>query len=82
MRGVELRGIENVSQWQRKIGAMNGNKSALDSNLIILASKQQIDPEKLLSFYDVFNKSFSITFLKPNIASLLNFLKVLLAALY
>ncbi|MGI8884841.1 MAG: type II toxin-antitoxin system VapC family toxin [Pyrinomonadaceae bacterium] len=33
---------------------MNGNKSALDSNLIILASKQQIDTEKLLSLYDEF----------------------------
>ena len=33
---------------------MNGNKSALDSNLIILASKQQIDTEKILSLYDEF----------------------------
>lgn len=33
---------------------MNGNKSALDSNLIIFASKQQIDTEKLLSLYDEF----------------------------
>ncbi len=33
---------------------MNGNKSALDSNLIILASRQQIDTEKLLSLYDEF----------------------------
>ena len=33
---------------------MNGNKSALDSNLIILTSKQQIDTEKLLSLYDEF----------------------------
>jgi predicted nucleic acid-binding protein len=34
--------------------AMNGNKSVLDSNLIILASKQRIDTEKLLSLYDEF----------------------------
>lgn len=33
---------------------MSGNKSVLDSNLIILASKQQIDTEKLLSLYDEF----------------------------
>lgn len=33
---------------------MNGSKSALDSNIIILASKQQIDTEQLLSPYDEF----------------------------
>jgi len=33
---------------------MNGSKSALDSNIIILASKQQIDTEQLLSLYDEF----------------------------
>lgn len=36
---------------------MNGNKSVLDSNVIILASKQQIDTEKLLSLYDDFSVS-------------------------
>lgn len=36
---------------------MNGDKSVLDSNVIILASKQQIDTEKLLSLYDDFSVS-------------------------
>jgi predicted nucleic acid-binding protein len=33
---------------------MNGNKALLDSNVIIFASKQKIDTEKLLSLYDEF----------------------------
>ena len=33
---------------------MSGNKAVLDSNLIILASKQKIDTEKLLAQYDEF----------------------------
>lgn len=33
---------------------MNGNKSILDSNVVILASKEKIDVEKLLSKYDKF----------------------------
>lgn len=33
---------------------MNGNKGILDSNVIILASKELIDVENLLSKYDVF----------------------------
>lgn len=36
---------------------MNGNKSVLDSNVIILAFKQQVDTEKLLSLYDNFSVS-------------------------
>ncbi len=36
---------------------MTGNKSVLDSNVIILASKQQVDTEKLLSLYDDFSVS-------------------------
>lgn len=42
---------------------MNGNKSVLDSNLIILASKQQINTEKLLSLYDEFYVSI-VTYMK------------------
>lgn len=42
---------------------MNGNKSVLDSNVIILASKQQIDTEKLLSLYDDFSVSI-ITYME------------------
>ena len=42
---------------------MNGNKSVLDSNVIILASKQQIDTEKLLSLYDEFYVSI-VTFME------------------
>lgn len=33
---------------------MNGNKSVLDSNAIIFASKQSIDVDKLLAAYDEF----------------------------
>lgn len=33
---------------------MNGTKSVLDSNVIIFASKQTIDVEKLLAAYDAF----------------------------
>jgi predicted nucleic acid-binding protein len=33
---------------------MNGNKAILDTNVIILASKNQIDVEKLLNSYDEF----------------------------
>lgn len=33
---------------------MNGNKSVLDSNVIIFASKQIIDTQKLLAAYDEF----------------------------
>lgn len=42
---------------------MNGNKSVLDSNVIILASRQQIDTEKLLSLYDEFYVSI-VTFME------------------
>jgi predicted nucleic acid-binding protein len=42
---------------------MNGNKAVLDTNVIILASKKQIDVEKLLSSYDVFHCSI-ITFME------------------
>lgn len=42
---------------------MNGNKALLDSNLIIFASKHQIDTEKLLSFYDEFYVSI-ITYME------------------
>jgi predicted nucleic acid-binding protein len=42
---------------------MNGNKCVLDSNVIILASKQQIDAEKLLSLYDEFYVSI-VTFME------------------
>jgi predicted nucleic acid-binding protein len=42
---------------------MNGNKSLLDSNLIIFASKQKIDTEKLLSLYDEFYVSI-ITYME------------------
>ncbi len=42
---------------------MNGNKALLDSNVIILASKQEIDIEKLLSAYDVFYTSV-VTFME------------------
>ena len=33
---------------------MNGNKAVLDTNVIIFASKNQIDVEKLLNSYDEF----------------------------
>ena len=33
---------------------MNGTKAILDSNVIIFASKEKIDVEKLLSKYDEF----------------------------
>jgi predicted nucleic acid-binding protein len=33
---------------------MNGNKALLDTNVLILASKNQIDVEKLLNSYDEF----------------------------
>jgi predicted nucleic acid-binding protein len=36
---------------------MNGNKAILDTNVIILASKNQIDVEKLLNSYDEFYAS-------------------------
>lgn len=36
---------------------MNGNKAILDTNVIILASKKQIDIEKLLNSYDEFYTS-------------------------
>jgi predicted nucleic acid-binding protein len=36
---------------------MNGNKAILDTNVIILASKKQIDIEKLLNAYDEFYTS-------------------------
>ena len=42
---------------------MNGSKALLDSNVIILASKQEIDIEKLLSAYDVFYTSV-VTFME------------------
>ncbi len=42
---------------------MNGSKALLDSNVIILASKQQIDIERLLSSYDEFYTSI-ITFME------------------
>ncbi len=42
---------------------MNGSKALLDTNVIILASKQQIDIEKLLSSYDEFYISI-ITFME------------------
>jgi predicted nucleic acid-binding protein len=42
---------------------MNGNKALLDSNVIIFASKQKIDTEKLLSLYDEFYVSI-ITYME------------------
>ena len=42
---------------------MNGNKALLDSNVIILASKEEIDVELLLSAYDEFHVSM-ITFME------------------
>jgi predicted nucleic acid-binding protein len=36
---------------------MNGNKAILDTNVIIFASKKQIDIEKLLNSYDEFYTS-------------------------
>ncbi len=42
---------------------MNGSKALLDSNVIILASKQEIDIERLLSEYDEFYTSI-ITFME------------------
>lgn len=36
---------------------MNGNKAILDTNVIIFASKKQIDVEKLLNAYDSFYTS-------------------------
>jgi predicted nucleic acid-binding protein len=36
---------------------MSGNKAILDTNVIIFASKQQIDVERLLVSYDVFYTS-------------------------
>jgi hypothetical protein len=34
---------------------MSGNKALLDSNVIILASKEEVDIELLLSSYDEFH---------------------------
>ncbi len=42
---------------------MNGNKSVLDSNAIIFASKQMIDRQKLLAAYDEFYVSI-ITYME------------------
>jgi predicted nucleic acid-binding protein len=42
---------------------MNGNKAILDTNVIIFASKKQIDIEKLLNSYDEFYTSI-ITLMK------------------
>lgn len=42
---------------------MSGNKGILDSNVIIFASKEKIDIEKLLSKYDIFYVSI-ITYIE------------------
>ena len=44
---------------------MNGNKAILDTNVILLASKKQIDIEKLLNAYDEFYTS-NITLMEVN----------------
>ena len=42
---------------------MNGNKIVLDTNIIVFASKQLIDVEKLINSFDVFYVSI-ITFME------------------